>query len=113
MEDRHVGRRQHSSIFGKARSAKDNVVALPLTRFAARVHERNMILVNARSLAIRISTIVIRVQNLNHVPSLKKNSAVAAILSFAFDLHRTAPLDVKLAIPEGAFRPEVAGRFND
>jgi hypothetical protein len=41
--------------------------------------------------------------------SLKKHSTVASFLSFAFDLCRSPPLDVKLAISESALRLDVAG----
>ena len=112
MNDRHVTWCHHGPILGKAGSAEENVVALPLTWFAARVDERDVLLVNARGLAVRISRIVVRVQDLNLVPSLEKDSAIRATLSFAFDLCGSAPLDVKLAIAEGALRLDVPGRLD-
>lgn len=109
VKNRHGARRHHCPILGKARSAEKNVVALPLSRFAARVHERDVLLVNATSLAIRISAIVVRIQHLNFVAFLKKHSAVGSTLSVTFDSRRRAPFDVKLAIAENALRLDVAG----
>ena len=86
VNDRHVAWRYYGSVLGKARSAKENVVALPLTRLAARVDHRDVLLVDARSLAVRVSAIVIGIEHLNFVPSLKKHSAISALLAFAFDL---------------------------
>lgn len=85
MNDREVRRRHHLAVLIHAWSAKENVIALPLTWFAARVHHRDVLLVNARRLSIRVSAIVVRVEDLNLVVSLKKHSAVASLLSFAFD----------------------------
>src|SRR5687768_1100886 len=96
MKHCHVTPRDHAAILGKPWSAEAYVVALPLTRLAARVHVGDMLLVNGRSLAIRVSAIVVRVQNLNLVPALKEHSAIAAILSFTLDLRWSAPLDVEL-----------------
>ena len=109
MNDREIRRRHYLAIIIHARSTKENVVALPLTWFAAGVHKRDVLLVNARRLSIRVSAIVVRVQHLNLVVFLKKHSAVAALLSFAFDFCRSPPLDVKLTIAESAFRLNVAG----
>ncbi len=112
MNDRHVTWCHDGPILGKAGSAEENVVALPLTWFAARVDEWDVLLVNARSLAVRISGIVVRIQDLNLVPSLEKDPAIGATLSFAFDSCGSAPLDVKLAIAESALRLDVAGRLD-
>src|SRR5688500_19980987 len=112
MNDCHVPRRDHASILGKPRSAEEDVVALPLTRLTARVYDGDMLLVDGRSLAIRVSAIVVRVEDLHLVPALKEHSAIAAILSFALDLRRSAPLDMKLAISESALRPDVPGVFD-
>lgn len=109
MKDCHGPWRDHGSIPGKAWSAKENVEALPFTGFTARVHYRDMLLVNARRLAVRISAIVVGIEDLNLVPSLKEHSAIAAILSFALDLRGRTPLDVKLAIAKSALRQDVPG----
>src|SRR5438477_10327781 len=104
MNDGEVRRRHDLAIFIHSRSAKENVIALPLTRFAARVHQRDMLFVNACRLSIRVSAIVVRVEDLNLVVSLKKYAAVPSLLSFAFDFCGSAPLDVKLTITKRALR---------
>src|SRR5206468_10703315 len=109
MNHGEVRRRYHLAIPIHARSAKENVVALPLTWFATRVHQRDVLLVNARRLSIRESAIVVGVEDLNLIVSLKKYAAVAPLLSFAFDFCGSPPLDVKLTISESALRANVAG----
>ena len=113
VNDREVRRRHHLAILTHARCAEENVIALPLTRFAARVHKRNVLFVNACRLSIRVSPVVVRVQDLNLVVSLKKYSAVASLLSVAFDLCRSPPLDVKLTIAESALRLDIARAFHN
>src|SRR5688572_17457767 len=113
MNDCHVPRRGHGPVLGKPWSAEEDVVALPLARLTARVHNGDMLLVNGRSLAVRVSAIVVRVQDLHLVPALKEHSAIAAILSLALDLRRSTPLDVKLDVAESALRPDVPCVFCD
>ena len=80
VHDDHVTWCHHLPIVGKAGSAEENVVALPLAWLAARVHQRDVLLVNARRLTVRISSIDIGIQDLNFVPALKKYTAVATLL---------------------------------
>src|SRR5205823_14877804 len=98
VNDREVRRRHHLAILIHARCAEENVIALPLTWFAARVHKRDVLFVNACRLSVRVSAIVVRVEDLNLVVSLKKDSTVPSLLSFPFDLCGSPPLDVKLTI---------------
>src|SRR5215211_1813825 len=51
--------RHYRPILAKPQRSEEDVVRLPLARFSARVHERDVLLVNARSLAVRIRSIVV------------------------------------------------------
>src|ERR1051326_1887078 len=113
VEDGHVSWLQDFSIFGKARSMEDDVVRLPLTRPTARIHEWDVLFVDAPPLTIRISSSLVGVEDLDLVLSLKEDATVAASLSFPLDLRGSPPLHVELTVAESTLGLNVASTPHD
>src|SRR5205823_4657410 len=99
----------------KRRCRPDNVVALPFTRLSHRVHERRVLLVDARCLTIHVRLVVVRIEDLDLVACVagtgrgEKDAAVAAGLTRSRDALRDAPLEVELIVGEATLRLDVAG----
>src|SRR5579859_1990398 len=88
---------------------EDDVVGLPLTRLAGGVDQRGVLAVDRSGLAVEVGFVLIRVEDLQFVPSLQNNSAVAPALAFTAHCSRSRPLDMQLAIPEGFPGTDAAG----
>src|SRR5258705_3651353 len=64
----------------EARAVKDDVVDLPLPRWARGVQLGRKLAVNGRGLAVGIGFTLIRVEHLHFVNTVQEDTAVAAIL---------------------------------
>src|SRR6266550_4654113 len=82
----------------KTRTVKNNVVGLPFARRTRGVHQRRILAINRRGLAIGIRLALIGIEDLSLVESLQENAAVAAVLVFAFRGGRLGKFHVQLAI---------------
>src|SRR5437667_562942 len=105
---------QQKPVRIEARSPEENVVALPLTRWTADVHQRRILTVNRRCLAIRIGVVVIGIKHLDLIETHQINAAIASSLPFALCRKGSGPLDMKLHISKRAASVDVAaslGRF--
>src|SRR4051812_28276521 len=98
VHDRHARGRRDPARGVESRAMKDDVVGLPLAGRPARVHERRVLPVDRRGVAVSVRDIVIRVEYLNLVSAHQKHAAVAALLPIALWRRRRAPLDVKLYV---------------
>src|SRR5258706_12114160 len=92
----------------ETRAVKDDVVNLPLARWARGVHLGRKLAVNGRGLAIGIGFTLIRVEHLHLVKTVQEDSAVAAVLILTFWRIWLLEFNVKLAIAEGVFGIELA-----
>ena len=72
----------HAAGIAEYRGCKDDVVGLPFARTLGRIHERNVLFVDARRLAVRVGGIVERVTILaaRVRPRIAKSSAGSAKL---------------------------------
>src|SRR6266699_5157487 len=100
-------RAEQLTVFRKTRTVKNDIVSLPLARRARSVHQRRVLAVDRRGLAVRVSLALVGVQDLRLVEPLQENAAVAAVLAFAFGRRRFRELDVQLAVAEGFARIDV------
>src|SRR4051812_37327183 len=78
-----VGGRLDFSIL-ETGSGKNNIVNLPLTRWARGVHQRRVLSVHGGGAAIRVGPIVIAVEDLKFVLAEEEDAAVAPALAIAF-----------------------------
>ena len=67
VDHAHARRMRESSRCIEARPVKDDVVALPLARRSTRIHQRRVLAVDRRRLAIRVGRVVVRVEHLQLV----------------------------------------------
>src|SRR5260370_9601066 len=86
---------------------KNNVVGLPLPRRARSVHQRGVLAIDRRSLAVGVGLALVGVQDLRLVEPLQKDAAVAAVLAFAFCGDGLGKFPVQLAIAKSPARIEV------
>src|ERR1039457_7040412 len=98
---------------GKSRAMKDDVVSLPLRRWARSVHLRRILPVHSGRLAVSVSLVLVRVEHLNLVEAQQKNAAVASLLALSLARGRLRKLHVQLAISERIARGDVAGLGHD
>src|SRR5437867_13455103 len=73
------------------RSAEDDVVSLPLTRWATGIHQRWVLAVNRGSLSICVRFVVVGVQHLNFIFPHQKHAAVAPLLARSPSRQRRGP----------------------
>src|SRR6267143_743416 len=96
------------SIRTRFRRMENDVVGLPFPRLARCVDERRVVFVEGAGLTVEVSLVFKRIEHLDFVAALQINTAVATLLSIAFDLLRRRPLDVQLHITELFFRQDAA-----
>src|SRR5713226_709483 len=77
------GAEQLASLI-KTRPVKDDIVSLPLAGRARSVYQRWVLAIDCRSLAVRVSLALVGVQDLRLVETLQEDTAVSAVLAFAF-----------------------------
>src|SRR5690606_28463090 len=80
----------------------DDVVALPLARRAARIHQRRILAIDRARLAVSVGGVLPGVEHLDLVPVHQEYAAVAPILSLSLGRERGHPLDMHLRVAEGA-----------
>src|SRR5712672_3961653 len=97
----------------EARAVKDDVVDLPLPRWARGVHLGRKLAVNGRRLAVGIGFTLIRVEHLHFVNTVQEDATVTAILILAFWGIRLGKFTVKLAIAESVFGIELTSFRHD
>src|ERR1035437_5841595 len=107
IEEHGLNGRLDEPLAFKPRRFEDDVVDLPLTRFASRIHKRRELPVNRRCLAVGVGGIVEGVEHLNLVTAHQQHAAIAARLAGTFDVGQLGPLDVKLAVAELLTREKV------
>src|SRR5687767_414977 len=94
-----IGRLDKLAVL-EARRLEDDVVTLPLARFARCIHHGRILAVNRRRLAIGIGRIVPGIENLDLVAAHQKNAAIGAPLSRAARNRWRGPLDMILRVAE-------------
>src|SRR5438309_3091244 len=67
----------------KTRAVKNDVVSLPLARRTRRVHQRGILAIDRRGLAVGVRLALIGVEDLRLVESVQENPAVSAVLALA------------------------------
>src|SRR5260370_15651014 len=87
---------------------ENNVIGLPLTRPSRWIYERRPLAIDGSGLAIRVSRVVVGIQDLYFVAAHEYNPAVATRLTVPAYLGRRGPLDVQLAVAEFLFGGDVA-----
>ena len=104
-KDRDVYRCFERAVAVESWRSPHYVVALPLTGLSNRIHQRNALLVDAASLTVNVSLVVIRIENLQLISGVaragggQKYSAIAACLTAATDVLRN-PFEVELIVLE-------------
>jgi len=63
----------------------DDIIGLPLSRSLACIHQRHTLFVNAGSLPVGVRTVIVGIQHLYFIDSLKKYAAIAPALTFPFN----------------------------
>ena len=105
-KDRDVCRCFERAVAVESWRSPHYVVALPLTGLSNRIHQRNALLVDAASLTVNVSLVVIRIENLQLISGVaragggQKYSAIAACLTAATDVLRNLPFEVELIVLE-------------
>ncbi len=84
----------------ESRRREDDVVGLPFAWRTRRVHERRILPVHRRGLAVGIGLVLIAVEHLHLELSEEEHAAVAAPLAGALDLFRRGELHVELEVGE-------------
>ena len=92
---------------------KDNVVDLPLARWAAGIHERRILPVDSCGLAVRVGLAVIRIKHLHLVEAHQEHAAISAILVFTARGIGRSPFEMQLAVPERVASVHVSGAGDD
>src|SRR5438105_15177847 len=87
---------------------ENDVIALPLTRFAARVHKRSCVPIKRAGLPVIISLVAVTIEQLNLVEPLQINPAVPAPLAISLDFSRRRPFHVQLNIRKSFLRHNTA-----
>src|SRR5579859_3394696 len=87
----------------------NNVIGLPLARFAAGVDQRGGDTVKSSGLAVGIGFVLIGIQHLNLIPALQVNAAIASALALTFDFTRRSPLNLQLNSAKLLFSYNIAG----
>src|SRR4051794_34503895 len=95
VDNGHIGFLLQSFAF-PLRSLEHYVVGLPFAGFPGGVHQWRPPTVDRSRLTVRVGLVIPRIEYLHLVPAHQENTAVAAILAFAFNHRRRRPLDVKL-----------------
>ena len=85
LQDREGGLTRHSVAIEQG-PMKDNVIALPLTRFGTDIDKGDRAPVEGGALTVGIGRIVVGVQDLNLVGVLQEDAAVASALAPALHL---------------------------
>src|SRR5690348_5343462 len=79
---------------------ENDVVSLPLARFAAGINEWGCHTVKRACLSVGVSLVLVRIQNLNLIPALQVNPAVASSLPLTLNFTGRRPFNVQLDIAE-------------
>src|SRR5439155_19986067 len=90
----------------ESRSREDDVVALPGAGLARRVHERWILAVHRRGLAVGVRRVVVAVEHLNLELAEQEDAAVAASLTVPLHLARRRELHVQLTVGELGLRAQ-------
>lgn len=109
LEDGDARRLKQFARCVEVRSVEDDVVSLPLARRARCVHERRILAIDGGGLAISVSFVLVRIEDLNFVNSHQEHTAIASFLAFPFWRNWLIKLDVQLAIAEWLLCVDVAG----
>lgn len=104
VEHGHIAWRLEIAVF-KDGGGEDNVVGLPLTRWAGDVDERRCLGINGGALAVWIKRFVKGIEDLNFVETVKKHAIVALVIPRTIKVRGHHPLQVKLEISESLFGP--------
>lgn len=104
VQNGHMARLEQSPFGTESRCIENDVVTLPLAGFAGGIDQRWLGLIERTGLAIEVSRVFERVENLNLVLTHQINTAVASPLAFAFDLFGSGPFNVELAVTKTLFR---------
>src|SRR5690554_128518 len=120
MQNSHIAGRFEIFFGIKTWGSENNIVSLPNTRFARGVNERNRLFVNRTCLAIGVSFVLVRVENLYFITLLQEDTAVVARLTDEFfaicaiNFGWSHPLEVNLRIAIRFFGANIAGlRLNN
>src|SRR2546425_449487 len=95
------------------RAVEHDVIGLPLTGGAAGVRERRILAVHGGRLTVGVGAVLIRIEHLDFVAAHQEDAAVAALLALALGRRGGRPLDVQLAVAEGAGRVDAAAPAHD
>ena len=112
VEDGESGATGDLSFLIEEGAMENDVVSLPLTRFAGGVDERLLPAVERSGLSVGIGLVLKAIKDLNFVVSHEKDSAVSPALPLALDGGGRGPFDVKLAGAELLFGLHVSGSAN-
>src|SRR5437899_1487409 len=88
---------------------ENDVIALPLARFAARIDERGGVAIKSASLAVEIGLVAVAIEHLNLVAALEIDAAVASSLTVAFHFGGRGPFDMQLNIRKLLLRHDAPG----
>ena len=113
VHDGHTGRRRQAAVFRKPGRREEDVVRLPFSGRAAGVDLRDVLLVDARRLAVRVGTVFPGIEHLDLVALLDDDAAVAAALPFPFDDRGGPPFHVQLDVPERFPGEDIARAAHD
>ena len=108
VEDRRDRRRLNHLAALQLRRVEDDVVGLPFTRLAHRIHQRGRLPVDTACHPIRVGQIVVAIEDLRLVAIHEKNTGVALLLRAALGARVGLPFQMQLTARETLLRPHIA-----
>ena len=106
---RHARGTCQPAIGGETRRDEHDVVGLPFTRRPAGIHQRRLLLVDGRRLAVHVGLVVPGIEDLQFVEAHEIDPAVTPALAGSHDLRGCAEFQVELDVTECDLRALVAG----
>lgn len=113
VDHRYRRVRTVATILLEGRGGVDNVVNVPLARFAHRVGQWDRLLVDTTRLSVHVGRVVVAIEDLNLIHALQEDTAITTQLALARDVGRYHPFDVQLEVVEFLFGLDVSFRFID
>ena len=113
LQNSDVSGMKQLAVGSEARSVEDDVVSLPFAGAQAGIHQWRCLRVNGTGLAIGVSLVLVRIENLELVTAHEIDAAVASALILVVRRVRLGPFDVQLTIAERLRGTDVAGSGNN
>jgi len=113
VERRDVRRAKKFSGGIEARPMENDVIDLPLSGGARRVHQGRELAVDCGGLPVGIGLAFVGIEDLHFVEAVQEDATVAAVLILTLRRLRFGEFDVELAVAEGFFGVDVAGLGDD